>query len=93
MDKNLEEVEFTIFDTETTGLEPQSGDRIVEIAGVRLKGKETISTFQSLVNPHRAISEGAFQVNRITQDMLKGAPEADAVLPEFLEFAKGSCLC
>jgi DNA polymerase-3 subunit epsilon len=93
MGQHIDEIEFTIFDTETTGLEPASGDRIVEIAGIRFRGKERIATFQTLVNPNRPISEAAFQVNRITQDMLKGAPGADAVMPKFLNFIQGSCLC
>jgi DNA polymerase III subunit alpha, Gram-positive type len=91
--KNIDEVEFTIFDTETTGLEPRSGDRIVEIAGVRFRGKERISTFQKLVNPKRPISEAAFQVNRITHEMLKDAPAIEQIMPEFLGFIKDSCLC
>ena len=37
MEKDLEQIEFTIFDTETTGLEPSSGDRIVELAAIKLK--------------------------------------------------------
>jgi DNA polymerase III epsilon subunit family exonuclease len=93
MNKNIEEIEFTIFDTETTGLEPESGDRIVEIAGIRFKAKETIATFQSLVNPHRIISAAAFEVNKITQDMLQNAPETVEVMPKFLDFIHGSCLC
>lgn len=93
MHNSLDETEFTIFDTETTGLEPESGDRIVEIAGIRIKGKEKIAAFQTLVNPHRPVSEAAFQVNRITQGMLKDAPDIDEVIPEFLRFIQGSCLC
>ena len=93
MDRNIEEIEFTIFDTETTGLEPESGDRIVEIAGIRFKGDNQISNFHSLVNPHRQICEAAAKVNHITQDMLSGAPDIKDVMPKFLEFAKGSCLC
>lgn len=93
MDKNISEVEFTIFDTETTGLEPLSGDRIVEIAAIRFKGKEKIGEFQTLVNPGRNISEAAFAVNKITQDMLKSAPGIKDVMPGFLEFIKESCLC
>jgi len=93
MHKNIEEIEFTIFDTETTGLEPESGDRIVEIAGIRFKGREKIATFQTLVNPHRLISSGAFEVNKITPDMLRGAPETAQVLPKFLDFIHDSCLC
>jgi DNA polymerase-3 subunit alpha (Gram-positive type) len=93
MNKNIEDIEFTIFDTETTGLEPQSGDRIVEIAGIRIKGKEKISTFQTLVNPGRLVSFAAFQVNKISQEMLKDAPGIDIVMPKFLNFIQGSCLC
>src|SRR3989338_4264985 len=93
MHQNIEEIEFTIFDTETTGLEPESGDRIVEIAGIRFKGKERIETFQSLVNPRRLISAGAFEVNKITQDMLQNAPAIEAVMPKFLDFIHSSCLC
>jgi len=93
MHKNIDEVEFTIFDTETTGLEPELGDRIVEIAGVRIKGREKIATFTSLVNPNRPISEAAFAVNKITQEMLKDAPAIEEVLPKFLNFIQDSCLC
>ncbi len=93
MNKHIDDVEFTIFDTETTGLEPQSGDRIVEIAAVRLKGKARLAEFQTLVNPHRRISPGAFAVNRITQEMLYDAPDIESVIPEFLDFIQGSCLC
>lgn len=92
MYKNLDEVEFTIFDTETTGLQPQSGDRIIEIAAIRFKDKVRIATFQTLVNPNPPISESAFQVNRITQDMLKDAPKIEVILPKFLNFIQGSCL-
>lgn len=93
MNRNLDEVEFIIFDTETTGLESESGDRIVEIAGVRFKGNEKISSFQSLINPHRPISSAAFAVNQITPEMLKDAPDANVVIPQFLDFIRGSCLC
>lgn len=93
MKTNIDDIEFTIFDTETTGLEPASGDRIVEIAGIRIKGKEKIGEFQSLVDPERPVSEAAFQVNRITNEMLKGAPKIKEILPRFLDFARDSCWC
>lgn len=93
MNKSLDEIEFVIFDTETTGLEPESGDRIVEIAGIRIKGEEKIATFQSLVNPHRPISSAAFEVNQITPAMLESAPDIEVVMPNFLDFIGDSCLC
>jgi len=93
MNKHIDEVEITIFDTETTGLEPQTGDRIVEIAGIRFRGKEKLATFSTLVNPQRQISPGAFAVNKISEEMLAGAPLISQVMPKFLEFIAGSCLC
>ncbi|MEI6631964.1 MAG: exonuclease domain-containing protein [bacterium] len=93
MYRNLDEVEFVIFDTETTGLAPESGDRIVELAAVRVKGEERLGVFQSLVDPKRPISEAAFQVNRISSEMLSGAPSIETVMPKFLDFIKGACIC
>ncbi len=93
MNNDIDDVEFTIFDTETTGLDPALGDRIVEIAAVRLKADVKLAEFQTLVNPRRQISAAAFQVNRITPEILKDAPEIEKVMPEFLKFIRGSCIC
>ncbi|MDD5129750.1 MAG: exonuclease domain-containing protein [Candidatus Omnitrophica bacterium] len=93
MTENIEEVEFTIFDTETTGLTAVSGDRIVELAGLRVRGAQRLGEFDVLVNPGRPISAGAFAVNKITPEMLKDAPGIGTVMPKFLEFIQGSCLC
>jgi DNA polymerase III epsilon subunit len=93
MNRDINEVEFTIFDTETTGLEPETGDRIVEIAGIKIRGQETLGVFQTLVDPGRPISEAAFRVNKITTQMLEGAPAIEKALPKFLDFVKDSCLC
>jgi DNA polymerase III subunit epsilon len=85
---------FTVFDVETTGLNPRKGDRIVEIAGARVEGemphKET--TFTTLVNPEQPVSWEAKQVHNITDADLVGAPLITEVLPKFLEFAGGSIL-
>lgn len=93
MPKNIDEIEFTILDTETTGLDPEAGDRIVEIAALKFKEAQRISSFQSLVNPGRAISEAAFSVNQISDEMLKKAPKIAEVMPQFLDFIRGSYLC
>ncbi|MDD4909156.1 MAG: exonuclease domain-containing protein [Candidatus Omnitrophica bacterium] len=90
--KSINDVDVVIFDTETTGLDPFSGDRIVEIAAVRLRGKVHLATFCSLVNPGRDVSEAAFKVNHISEDMLRGAPESRRIMPGFLDFIKGALL-
>lgn len=93
MNKNIDDVEFVIFDTETTGLDPSSGDRIVELAGIRLKGAQKLSEFQTLVNSGQPVSSAAFAVNKISSDMLKTAPQPAVAVPRFMDFIKGSCLC
>lgn len=93
MFNNIEEVEFTIFDTETTGLDSKTGDRIVELAAVRFKGSGNISSFDSLVNPGRTVSPGAYSVNKISPEMLALAPAPGEVIPRFMDFIRGSCLC
>ena len=93
MDKYIEEIEFTLFDTETTGLDPKSGDRIVELAAVRFKGDNKISFFESLINPGRTVSLEAFKVNKISEEMLLSAPLPKEVIPKFMGFIQESCLC
>lgn len=93
MPKNINDVEFTIFDLETTGLEPESGDRIVEMAGVKIRGKESLDIFQSLINPgKKRISPAAFAVNQISQETLRKAPSIEEIMPQFLDFISGTCL-
>jgi DNA polymerase III epsilon subunit family exonuclease len=89
---NTKQTEYVVFDVETTGLSPQGGDRIIEIAAVRVKNWKVIDTFESLVNPHREIPIEAQQINHITQEMVAGAPSADEVLPKMIDFTGGACL-
>lgn len=93
MHEHIDDIELTIFDTETTGLNWQTGDRIVEIAGLRFKGNERIATFSSLVNPGYPVFEAALAVNRITPQMLQSAKPPKEVIPRFLEFIRGSSIC
>jgi len=89
---HIDDVEFTIFDTETTGLDFGAGERIVEIAGVRFKGETIIAEFDSLVNSGKPVSPGAFAVNKISAGMLQTAPGAEKAIPDFLNFVANSCL-
>ncbi len=82
---------FTVFDTETTGMSP-TGDRIVEIAAVRVELDGSRSEFQSLVNPCRPIPFQAARVHRITDDMVAFAPTFREVGRDFIAFAEGSQL-
>ena len=89
----IDEAVYTIFDVETTGLYPYSGDRICEIGAICMSvGSKKRERFHSLIDPKKPISEGAFAVNRITPDMVAGKPKIDGILPDFLKFIKGSVL-
>jgi DNA polymerase III subunit epsilon len=70
----LSETAFALFDVETTGLNPAYGHRVCEVACLRVRDGQEIAAFESLVDPERTISEGAFHVNHITPEMLVGAP-------------------
>ncbi len=85
---------ITIFDIETTGLDPRKGHRIIEIAGVRVENGEILRerTFESFINPEREIPLEAKQINKISDELVANAPTIDVVLPQFLEFATGSIL-
>lgn len=83
---------FTVFDVETTGLDPRQGHRIIEIAGVRVENGKILEeqAFVHLVNPERTIPWEAQQINRIRNEELAEARTIDQILPEFLRFAEGS---
>ena len=85
---------FTVFDTETTGLDPSHGDEIVSIGAVRIVNGRVLEqeVFEQLVDPHRKMSEEASSVTGIDDSMLEGQPTIDRVLPAFLAFCEDTVL-
>ena len=85
----LDALTFVVFDTETTGLRPEAGDRVVSLAGVRVRGGivRRHETFDTLVDPGREVPEESVRIHGITAEMLVGAPRLETALPAFLEFA------
>ena len=80
-----------ILDTETTGLDPAMGHRIIEIAAVEvINRKITDRHFQRYVNPEREIDEGAKKVHGITELFLSDKPKFRDVLEDFLSFISGA---
>src|SRR3989338_6751645 len=88
----IKEKEFVVFDVETTGLSPVSGEGVIEIGEVKVRGLQVVEEFYSLVNPQREISFGAFAVNGISQAMVESAPTAHKIIPAFLAFIQTSVL-
>ncbi len=77
------------FDTETTGLDPLGGDRIIELGAVELVNHiPTGNTFRVLVNPQMPVSKDTVRITGITDEHLKDAPHfaEDEVVSAFLEF-------
>ncbi len=82
-----------ILDTETTGLSPEKGDRIIEIACIEIKDLiPTKKIFYKLLNPEREISEDAYKVHGFTYDRLKNEKKFEEVANELIEFIRNKKL-
>lgn len=78
-----------VLDTETTGLSPEAGDRIIEIGCVELLNRKlTGNTFHCYLNPQRDIHEDAIKVHGISNEFLQDKPLFIHVVQEFLAFVK-----
>ncbi|MDT7950364.1 MAG: DNA polymerase III subunit epsilon [Acetobacteraceae bacterium] len=82
-----------IFDTETTGLDPATGDRVIEIACIELMRElPTGETFHALIDPERDVPEEATRVHGYRRDHLHGKPRFAETVDAFLEFIGDSPL-
>lgn len=80
-----------ILDTETTGLEPEKGHRIIEIGALEMKDRQlTGREFHCYLNPEREIDEAAMEVHGITLDFLKDKPRFAEICEDFLSFIEGA---
>ena len=80
-----------VLDTETTGLDPAQGHRIIEIACVEMINRRlTRNTFYKRIHPEREIDEGATQVHGITLEDLSNEPKFAEIVEEFLAYVDGA---
>ena len=81
-----------VFDTETTGLDPNQGDRLVEIGCIELFNRfPTGNTFHRYLNPERDMPEGAFKVHGLSIEFLSDKPLFVHVVEELVEFLGDAC--
>ena len=80
-----------ILDTETTGLDPRQGHRIVEVAAIELNNRKVSERhFHRYINPEREIDAGAAEVHGLTLERLQSEPKFSEIAPALLEFISGA---
>ncbi|KPL53111.1 DNA polymerase III subunit epsilon [Prosthecomicrobium hirschii] len=82
-----------VLDTETTGLDPRTGDRVVEIGGIELVNHiPTGQSYHVYINPERSMPKAAFDVHGLSDDFLKDKPVFAAIAEDFATFIRDARL-
>ncbi len=90
----LKKLSYTVFDTETTGLNPEGGDEIISIGAVRIVNNRLVyqDYFEELINPGRDIPLESYRIHGISYEMVREKPTIEAVLPKFKTFTANTVL-
>ena len=90
----LTELAYTVFDTETTGLNPMAGDEIIAIGAVRIVNHRLLryDTYEQLIDPKRPIDPMSQTIHGISNEMLRGQPTINEALPQFHEYCADAVL-
>jgi DNA polymerase-3 subunit epsilon len=94
LDRKLSELAYSVFDTETTGLQPSQGDEIIQMGAVRIVNNRLLrqEIFDQLVDPRIPLKPEGIPIHGITEAMVAGQPQLDVVLPAFHEFCHETVL-
>ena len=94
LDRPLSDLTYTVFDTETTGMEPAAGDEIIQIGAVRIVNGRLLrnENFDQLVDPERFIRPEGIRIHGISDDMVRGQPNIEVVLPALHDFCNDTVL-
>ncbi len=93
-DRPLKSLSYTVFDTETTGLNPSQGDEIIQIGATRIVNGRLLrqDAFEQLIDPGRSIPAATIPIHGITPEMVQGQPRIGQVLPTFHAYAHDTVL-
>ncbi len=93
-ERRLADLNYTVFDSETTGLEPSAGDEIISLGAVRIVNGRMLKqeVFEQLVNPQRPVGRDSTRIHGIEARALAGQPTIDQVLPQFHRFCEDTVL-
>lgn len=88
LDTSLKNITYTVFDTETTGLNTDGGDEIIAIAAVRIVNNRIVyqDIFEELVDPKRDIPMESYKIHGINYEMVAGKKDINTILPVFKKF-------
>ena len=93
-ERKLADLHYTVFDTETTGLEPSAGDEIISLGAVRIVNARLLKreVFEQLVDPQRPVGTASSRIHGIEAQALAGQPTIGEVLPQFHRFCEDTVL-
>ena len=91
---HLKQITYTVFDTETTGLNPDGGDEIISLAAVRIVNNRIVyqDIFEELVDPKRDIPMESYRIHGINYEMVTGKKDIRTILPVFRDYAAETVL-
>lgn len=90
--KAMESDSFYVIDFETTGLSPGNGDRIIEVAALKISNNKIVDQYQSFINPEFEISIRITGITGITNEMLKDSPSSSDVMQSLVDFLGNNSL-
>jgi DNA polymerase-3 subunit epsilon len=90
----LANLAYTVFDTETTGLQPSEGDEIIQIGAVRIVNGRLLrhENIDQIIDPQRPLRPEGIPIHGITEEMVRGQPTIATILPQFHSFCEGTVL-
>jgi DNA polymerase-3 subunit epsilon len=91
---DLKNITYTVFDTETTGLNPDGGDEIISLAAVRIVNNRIVyqDIFEELVDPKRDIPMESYRIHGINYEMVTGKKDIRTIMPAFKDYAAETVL-